>query len=211
MDEESTSTTLSMENWTRHAANPDLSLKSDLNDSDPDVKQVAEKVINLDREINNLNVNLRSAQEQNKKLQFALNKQDNKLSKLKTQLMEGLGLFVAFITFISATVTIFSKAETITSLIVLMFSMLLCMLIFVYAFVIIMDMGNTKTIKHFWWLCGIVVLLGIVGYGGLFLYERNIVDIITKVANREMICINCLIDKEGNVFRSPLLLRPVSK
>ncbi len=211
MDEESTSTTLSMENWTGHAANPDLSLKSDLNHSDPDVKQIAEKVINLGREINNLNANLRSAQEQNKKLQSALNKQDNKLSKLKTQLMEGLGLFVAFITFISATVTIFSKAETIVSLIVLMFSMLLCMLIFVFAFVIIMDMGNTKTIKHFWWLCGIVVLLGIVGYGGLFLYEKNIVDIITKVANREMICINCLIDKEGNVFRPPLLLRPVSK
>lgn len=211
MDEESTNSTLPMGNWTGHIANPDLSLKSDLNNSDPDIKQIAEKVINLGQEINNLNANLRSAQEQNKKLQSAINKQDNELSKLKTQLMEGLGLFVAFITFISATVTIFSKAETIASVIVLMFSMLLCMLIFVYAFVIITDMGSTKTTKRFQWLCGIVVLLGIVGYGCLFFYEKNIVDIITKVANREMVCINCLIDKEGNVFRPPLLLRPVSK
>lgn len=126
---------------------------------------------------------------------------------LKQKIIEGLGLFVAFITFVSANVTVFSKIENISIAVFFMELMLLCMLIFVYAFCLIIESKNTKMHERvrslIYWVIGGVI----VSYIGMWFLEKNLVTITRLIGDSTRVCINCTIDKELNFTQPRLLLK----
>ena len=211
MEDENTNSIQPATTWDDSGHLDFSSMTSQKGTPETNIKKLQELVSSLAIQVADLNNKTNVADSKNKTLSSKLGQQNAKLEKLKLQLIEGLGLFVAFITFISASVTFLSKVENMALAIFFIFSILFCMLFFVYALAILTDILTEENRTRFSRLVATVALVAIVMYVGMWCYERNLPDIIKKISKREQICINCKIDKEGNIIRPSLLLKPSPK
>ena len=136
--------------------------------------------------------------------------QKNEYSELKQKIIEGLGLFVAFITFVSANVTVFSKVEHVSIAILFMGLMLLCMLCFLYAFFLVVD-SKSKTLKEkmlpFIWKVAFAV--GMI-FLALWLIEKQFITIVHNLGREKSICINCVVDENGKIYKPHPILKTFS-
>lgn len=175
--------------------------------SSSDFEKIKQDLESLVQTTKTLQEDLASVTKDKEQLKKEVQETKDESKNLKQKIIEGLGLFVAFITFVSANVTVFSKIEHISIAVFFMELMLLCMLIFVYAFCLIMESKNAKMHERVrnlvWW----VIVGVIVSYIGMWVLEKNLVTITRFISDTTRVCINCTIDKELNFTQPRLLLK----
>ncbi|MGB2579620.1 hypothetical protein AAIR98_001539 [Elusimicrobium simillimum] len=110
-------------------------------------------------------------------LSGTLFKTKREIVKFRSSTIQGLGIFVAFITFISANVTIFPKVTSVTQGIVFMFLMLCAMIIFLYFLGLVLH-RKTMVLKTKSIIILILVAAGVGTVGALafFFLEKKFVN-----------------------------------
>lgn len=179
--------------------------------ADIDIKKWAEILGQLDKRLSSAEQKLTDINTNANTLKNKVKEQQHEYSELRQKIIEGLGLFVAFITFVSANVTVFSRVEHVSMAILFMGLMLLCMLCFLYAFFIVME-PKSKMIKD--GLLPVIknVALIVVGTCLIFwVFEKEFVSIVKKVGKEKSICINCVIDEQGKIYKPQPRLEPSNK
>lgn len=169
------------------------------NESSSDWKQLKKDIEALQKQTESLKQEISDINDSNKDLENSVAENKKESKELKQKIIEGLGLFVAFITFVSTNVTVFSRIENISVAVFFMGLMLLCMLIFLYAFSLLMEYKNAKVKKGFLTLLGWTVGGVILSYMGMFVLEKNLLDVLHFIGKNKPICVNCRIDQDCNI------------
>lgn len=164
------------------------------------LSQFADRVQKLEQEINNASSETRDLDEK-------LKTQKDEYNAFKQKIIEGLGLFVAFITFVSANVTVFSRVEHVSIAILFMGLMLLCMLTFLYAFFIILEPRSTnlknRMQKLIYCTGGVVIVIFLCLWG----MEKKLITVVRFLGQNKPICIHCTIDKDSELKKITPILR----
>ncbi len=176
-----------------------------------DIHKWSETLEQLDRRLSVTEQKLTTVNTNANNLTEKVKEQQHDYSELRQKIIEWLGLFVAFITFVSANVTVFSRVEHVSMAILFMGLMLLCMLCFLYAFFIVMEPkskmikdGLLPVIKNVALIVAVTCLV-------FWIFEKELVSIVKKVGKEKSICINCIMDEQGKMCKSQPRLEPSNK
>ena len=101
------------------------------------LRHLQKQIDEVEGELEGIKTSKDSLNEEVEKLKKTVEENKETAQDLKNKFIEGLGLFVAFITFISTNVTIFSQIKNVSTAVFFMGLMLLCILVFLYVFYII--------------------------------------------------------------------------
>lgn len=165
----------------------------------PDWKEFKTDLEHLKAQLDDIKTSKDNLKEDVEKLKKTVEENKETAQDLKNKFIEGLGLFVAFITFVSTNVTIFSQIKSVSVAVFFMGLMLLCILVFLYVFYIIMDKKNlkvTKAFRNLFILVGVVLFLS---YFAMLFLEKNISSVITFYKEDKPICVNCKIDEKCQI------------
>lgn len=91
------------------------------------------------------------------KLEKQISLKKDEIEKLRNRIFEALGIFVAFITFISANVTAFANIKSISIAVIFMFSFLICIFLFLYILHLII---NDRSKDNIIYTCCWILLIG---------------------------------------------------
>lgn len=87
------------------------------------------------------------------KLEKQISLKKDEIEKLRNRIFEALGIFVAFITFISANVTAFANIKSISIAVIFMFSFLICIFLFLYILhIVINNKSKDEIIRTCLWI-----------------------------------------------------------
>lgn len=179
--------------------------------SDIDIKKWTETLGQLSIRLSATEQKVTDVTESANALKDKVNAQQHEYSELRQKIIEGLGLFVAFITFVSANVTVFSRVEHVSMAILFMGLMLLCMLCFLYAFFIVME-PKSKMIKD--GLLPVIKKVALIVVGTCLVFwlcEKKLVSIVKQIGKEKSICINCIVDEQGRMYKSQPRIEPFNK
>lgn len=166
---------------------------------DDELSEIKEILSNLTKNSQTLKGDMENLKKHHSTLQKQIKESEKQVKTIKRQFTEVFGLFGTFITFILANVTVFSKVKSISIAIAFMGAMLLCMLVFLYGFILFLEKEDkplqSKIQKLIW-----RVLVGVgVMYLVMFLMEKSISSVLVSYHKGKPICVNCRIDQGCNI------------
>lgn len=168
-----------------------------------DLEHVQSQIKDVQQRLNGINLSKDTLENNVEKLKKTVEENKETAQDLKNKFIEGLGLFVAFITFISTNVTIFSQIKNVSIAVFFMGLMLLCILVFLYVFYIIMDKKmdkrDVKIKSSFRNLFIFISVVLTISYFAMLYLEKNISSVLTSYKEGKPICVNCTIDKECQI------------
>lgn len=141
---------------------------------------VVEALANNAKEISSLQNRIKDVEKAlNTAMETVLEKANKNIKDEKTKILETLGLFVTFITFISANISAFAKVESFSILVLFMFLFLVCIIFFLFMLNQVLyntKIKSQKLLKYTFF----IFIIGVSGVVATYFIEKNIVVVPIK-------------------------------